>query len=93
MLRLQLYSFAILGILILFIAGIFVRSKAAAVVCGLIGSALIAFQCLVIVALMGWGQAWRGSSEGSWIPYAWGFGGIIAIVVYFIVTFARLEDD
>lgn len=93
MVLLELYSFAILGVLILVVAAIFVRTKTEAVICGLVGALLIAAQCLFIFALAGTGRAWSGDTGNGWLPFAWALGGVVAVIVYFVVTFARIEDD
>ena len=88
-----LLAFAIPGLLILALGALFARSRLMAIVFGVVGSLFIAVQCLIVFVIVGMSHSWSGDSGNGWVPIACALGGILAVIIYFVVTFSRMRQD
>lgn len=79
-------GFGIPALFLLLLTALFARTERAIVASGLIAAFLMAFQCLALFALIGWGEAWSGDSGSDslvgWLAVGFGF----TVIIYFRVA-------
>jgi len=89
LLFLILYGVGSLGALILLGAGIFVRTRALAIMWGIVGSYLIGLQVVIVAGLFAMFGAGHLINE---VLIWWVLGGIAIVAIYFRVSLSRLKD-